>query len=448
MACLQFLQPAPGMKRQNPAQRLTKTVVDSATCPPGRRDAWLFCRDLSGFAVRVTAKGSKVFHLQYKAGGKVKRLTLGEYGVVTVDQARKRAELARAEVKGGGGDPKARRAAELEAAHQAAKADAFTLRALASTWRELHLDVKRKPRYAAEAERTIHLALPDWLDRPAVAITQGVVQEALDKITRTRGPGANRQAHRLLHAAFEWTKLRGSVPRNPLADMPSVEKGDNRDRALTDPELSDVWRAAEKLGHPYGPFIRFLILTLQRREDVAGMSWPEVSADLTTWTQPAGRTKNGRPHIVHLAPAARAILQAQPRFEGCALVFTTTGETRLSGFSRAKLRLDAQVAKDRTQREEKPAELAPWRFHDLRRTGVTAMAAKLGISSDVADRILNHAASGSSGGVKGIYQMHEYTKERAQALNRWANHVQSIASAVDAAGKVVPMVPRKNKGAR
>lgn len=430
------------MKRQNPPQRLSKQVVDAATCPPGRRDLWIFCSELRGFAVRVTAHGTKVFHLQYKAGGKVKRLALGEYGPVTVQQARKRAEIARGEVKAGG-DPKAVR----EAARDAAKADAFTLRALASTWRELHLDVNRRPRYAAEAERTIHLALPAWLDRPASAITPAVIQEALDRITRTRGPGAARQAHRLLRAAFEWTRRRQKLPRNPMVDMAPVAKGSNRDRALTDGELAAVWNAAGKLGHPYGPFIRFLTLTLQRREDVAGMTWAEVSPDLATWTQPASRTKNGRPHIVHLAPAARAILRTAPRFEGCALVFTNTGKTALSGFSPAKARLDRQVTQDRAQREQKPAELAPWRFHDLRRTGVTTMA-RLGIPSDVADRILNHAASASKSGVKAVYQMHEYTREREKALTRWASHVLTVASAADAAGNVVPMVPRKGKAAR
>jgi integrase len=434
------------MKRQNPAQRLTKRVVDDAICPPGRRDIWLFCSELRGFAVRITAQGAKVFHLQYKAAGKVKRLALGEYGAVTVDQARKRAEVARGEVKAGG-DPKAVQVAGRKAARDAAKADAFTLRALASTWRELHLDVHRKPRYAAESERTIHLALPAWLDRPAASINATVIQEALDHITRTRGPGAARQAHRLLRAAFEWTRLRGDLPRNPLAELARVKKGRDRDRALTDAELAAVWRAAEKLGHPYGPFIRFLILTLQRREDLAGMSWAEVSPDLTTWTQPAGRTKNGRPHIVHLAPAARSILRALPRFQDCPLVFTNTGKTGLSGFSPAKARLDRQVTQDRAKLGEKPAELAPWRFHDLRRTGVTTMA-RLGISSDVADRILNHAASASKSGVKAVYQMHEYTREREKALSRWASHVLTVASVAGASGNVVPMVPRKGKAAR
>lgn len=434
------------MKRQNPAQRLTKRMVDDANCPPGRRDIWLFCSELRGFAVRVTAQGTKVFHLQYKAAGKVKRLALGEYGPVTVEQARKRAEIARGEVKAGG-DPKALQVAGQKAARDATKADAFTLRKLASTWRELHLDVNRRPRYAAESERTIHLALPAWLDRPASAITAEVIREAMDNITRTRGPGAARQAHRLLRAAFEWTKRRGALARNPMGDMAPVTKGRDRDRALTDAELAAVWNAAGKLGHPYGPFIRLLMLTLQRREDVAGMTWAEVSPDLTTWTQPASRTKNGRPHIVHLAPAARAILRAAPRFEGCALVFTNSGRTALSGFSPAKARLDRQVPQDRAERGEKPTELAPWRFHDLRRTGVTTMA-RLGIPSDVADRILNHAASASKSGVKAVYQMHEFTRERERALTRWASHVLSVASAGEGAGNVLPMVPRKRKAAR
>jgi len=134
---------------------------------------------------------------------------------------------------------------------------------------------------------------------------------------------------------------------NPFAGLPAVEGGNpERDRVLTDAEIGAIWRAAGSIGAPFGAITRLLLLTAQRREEVAGMRWSEISADLTTWTLPGERTKNGKAHIVHLAEPARAVLASMRRIEGIDLVFTTTGKTAPSGFSKAKLALDAAMARE------------------------------------------------------------------------------------------------------
>lgn len=115
---------------------------------------------------------------------------------------------------------------------------------------------------------------------------------------------------------------------------------------LTDAEIGAIWRAAGGIGAPFGAITRLLLLTAQRREEVAGMRWSEVSPDFTTWTLPGERTKNGKAHIVHLAEPARAVLASVRRIEGVDLVFTTTGKTAPSGFSKAKLALDAAMARE------------------------------------------------------------------------------------------------------
>ena len=108
-------------------------------------------------------------------------------------------------------------------------------------------------------------------------------------------------------------------------------------------ELSLIWRAADALGYPFGPFVQLLILTGQRREEVAGMRWSELDRDLTMWTLPRERAKNDEPHQVPIVPWARSILAGLPRIAGSDFVFTTTGKTSISGYSKAKASLDAAI---------------------------------------------------------------------------------------------------------
>jgi integrase len=155
------------------------------------------------------------------------------------------------------------------------------------------------------------------------------------------------------------------------------------------------------------------------------MRWSEISADLTTWTIPASRMKNGRAHDVHLAEAARDVLRSLPRVEGQDLVHTTTGRTPISGISKAKRKLDAMViealAEAAAKAGKKAAPLVPWRLHDLRRTGVSKLAG-LGFDSIVADKLLAHKPA-KLRGVAAVYQRHDFAAERARALDAWAAHV-------------------------
>lgn len=421
------------VRRQRQKERLTKRLVDAFACPPGRKDAILFDGDLTGFAVRATEAGRKLFLLQYKHAGRVVRLPLGEYGVVTVEQARALAQQARGQVSAGA-DPHADRKAKRDAliaareeAQQAAKADAFTFKAMVGRWHREHIAPRRSAAYAEAAERVLRVSLEAWQDYPAHSITSAQASEALEEIRKERGAGAAAHAFRYAHAAFNWAVRRELVPVNPIARAVAPPKLAARDRALTDAELGTVWRAAGKLGPPFAGMIQLLVLTLQRRGEVAGMRWSELSEDRSIWTLPAARTKNAARHLVHLAPAAQAIVAAQPRLGKSDLVFTTTGKTGLSGFSRAKERLDELAAEERKAAKIRPAKLPPWHVHDLRRTGVTAMA-RLGIASDVADRILNHQASSTNSGVKGVYQVHSFAAERETALRAWEEHVLKVGA--------------------
>jgi integrase len=158
--------------------------------------------------------------------------------------------------------------------------------------------------------------------------------------------------------------------------------------------------------------------------------WPEISDDLSVWTVPGSRMKNGRPHDVHLSEAACEILRSIPRIDGCDFVFSTTGRTPISGISKAKVTLDAAIMKlggDAAEKaERKLMPLVPWRIHDLRRWGVSTLA-RLGFDSIVVDKILAHAPAKLLG-VAAVYQRHEFTHERAAALDAWAAHVTGTAT--------------------
>jgi hypothetical protein len=429
--------------------KLGKREVDALTCPPERRDCLVFDEDLTGFGLRVTRKGTKTFLFQYHRGALVRRLRLGRYGDITPAQARRLAEAARGKVAAGR-DPAAEHAAAIEADAEAARqrkrqaaADALTLERLIECWEEQHL-AHRAERYRAEAVRALRRGFGTLLASPAAAIGTADVRRVLDAIPRPRVPPAGKAdrtgagqdrgvlARRIRaygRACFAWAVKRELVPANPFASVSLESQEVARERVLSDAELGEAWRAAGALGWPWGPYLRFLMLTLQREAETAGMCWAELSPDLATWELPGARTKNRRPHIVHLAEPARAILRAVPRVDGSPLVFTTTGVTPISGFSHAKARLFVAIEGERAKAAEKaghePAPLAPWRLHDFRRTGVTVLA-RQGVRWEVADKLLNHA-HGAIRGVAAVYQRHEFFAERQAALELWAAHIVAIA---------------------
>jgi integrase len=215
------------------------------------------------------------------------------------------------------------------------------------------------------------------------------------------------------------------VPSNPFHGLPITTSAAARERVLNDPEVAEVWAAADTLGYPFGPFFKLTILTMQRRSEVAGMRWSEIAGDLSQWTLAGRRMKAGREHDVHLAEPARAILREIPRYEGCDFVLSTTGRTPISGISKAKTMLDAAIVSARAETAaragHKAQPLVRWRIHDLRRTGVSALA-RLGFDSIVVDKILAHQPAKLLG-VAAVYQRHDFARERAAALDAWGAHV-------------------------
>jgi integrase len=194
-----------------------------------------------------------------------------------------------------------------------------------------------------------------------------------------------------------------------------------------------VWNAAGELGYPFGPAVRLLILTGQRRDEVSGMPWSELNLDKRSWVIAPERAKNDTEHWVHLSEPAHAILSALPTFDG-PFVFTTTGRSPVSGFSKMKAELDKLVTETNGG---KP--LAHWTLHDLRRTFASGCAAQ-GVALQVTEKTLNHL-SGSLSGIAGVYNVHEYRAERIAALDAWAAHVTGLVDGAPAKSRIVRLRP-------
>ena len=256
----------------------------------------------------------------------------------------------------------------------------------------------------------------------------------LDVLDRVAARGATIQANRVrttLSGFFSWCIARDLIETSPAIRVPKLDGERERDRALNDGEIRRFWQGCDKLGWPFGPLLKLLLLTAQRRDEGGTMEWSEIDIDKRLWVIPREKAKNQRAHEVHLSTLAIEIIGELPKIGSAPrYVFTTNERRPVSGFSKAKTRLDkAMIELSRAElkadgKNPDRAELEDWIFHDLRRTAGTGMA-KLNVAPHVVDRILNHV-SGSIRGVAAVYNRHSYIEERRAALEAWGRYVESL----------------------
>ena len=151
-----------------------------------------------------------------------------------------------------------------------------------------------------------------------------------------------------------------------------------------------------------------------------GSRWKEP-----LWTIPKERTKNRLEHLVPLSPLAVDLLKFLPTIKNKGLVFTTTGDTAISGLSKAKRRFDQAMLAE-LRKSSPRATLEPWTLHDLRRTFYSGLQA-LGFSIENAEACVNHS-SGSIRGVARVYARHKYLREKTQAFTAWARYVDDLVN--------------------
>jgi integrase len=332
--------------------------------------------------------------------------------VLSLANARKEARRKLEEISGGGDPREARREAE--------RAESETVAVVAERFVERYVKVKNKGWKQVE-QRINHEILPRWGKRPIASITQRDVIALLDSIVDRGSPILANRVLAIMRKMFNWCCERGTLQTSPCDRVKAPSPEVKRDRVLTDSELALIWRAADTVGHPFGPYFQLLALTGQRREEVAGMRWSELDRELTMWTLPAARAKNNVQHQVPIVPWARSVLTSVPRIVGSEYVFTTTGRSSISGYSKAKASLDEAIITLNAG-----TSIPAWVVHDLRRTMATGMA-KLGVALPTVEKLLNHIGSGSSfGGVSGVYQRHDFADEKRIALECWAQHLLTL----------------------
>lgn len=406
-----------------PNQSITLRTIQSVT-PDPHRDIYVWDPRLKGFGLRITPRGAQSFVFQYRVdGGPARRKTIGPVGSPwTPATARKEAERLLVQVYQGIDPVEAKREAKR-------KKETLNFRTYSERFVELYLKPNWRGTWGSANCTINNVFIPRWGNRPVHEITRADIVKVLDEYSDR--PARRKEIHSLLRKLFNWATDRQDIDVSPLAGMKAPKAVPSRRRVLSDEEIVALWRATENSGWPWGPFVRMLILTMQRRQEVAEMDWSEIDLDARRWTLPADRAKNDQEHVIPLTSLALAELQLLgPKRKG--LVFTTTGTTPVSGFfkGRAALHKDMIAYLKAKQIEEGgdpgDVDVPNWRLHDIRRTGATHLQS-LRVPVEVTESVLNHI-SGTRAGVAGIYNRYRYDDEKRTALDAWDAKLQSLLS--------------------
>lgn len=420
--------------------KISKSAVDAVQ--PQEREEVYWDDRLAGFGLKVTPTGSKVYIYRYRvalpghaAKTAPKKYTIGKHGELTPDQARRRAQELAA-IVASGVDPREQEMAALLAKQEAIRHDRelrlqendLAFDRIAAQWLEHYEHEKgRRPSSVTMAQLAVRRYLqPKFGNTPITQLAHKDLQAVIDAIPLNKR-AMRRNVFAYASVLFGWAARRQYIPANPLTSMEKPQAPISRDRVLDDAELLNVWKATELLPSPWGAFYRLLILTGQRKSEVAGMEWSELSRSTAMWTIPADRAKNKSPHLVPLSASVVAELDSlagEQDWPKVGYAITTTGRTPISGFSKAKRMLDEQIAE--LGEGKQPSH---WRVHDLRRTVATGLQ-RLGVRFEVTEAVLNHI-SGAKGGIAGVYQRHDWAEEKRAALDAWANYLAHLLEDTD-----------------
>jgi integrase len=368
-------------------RRLTDRAIRALpTAAPGKRKLY-WDAVVPGLAVRVTDTGAKSFVLVGRFGGATNPTAraLGKVGAVSLGDARQRAQDWLKSV-----------AAGIDPAH--APIEGGTFLAIATDY--LNRDASKLRSVDRIRADLVRLVFPTFGTTPIAEIKRSDIVRLLDGIADRSGPVTANRVLAVLRRIFNWHSVRSDDFRSPIVrGMARPETA--RDRVLSDAELRAVWHATSAKG--FGGMVRFLVLTTARRDEAREMRWSEIAEGV--WTLPGSRNKTGLDLVRPLSKAAQALIADQPRLGE--IVFSRSGGV-IGGLGELKAALSY-------------ASGVTFRLHDLRRTARTLMS-RAGIQSDHAERCLGHVL----GGVRGVYDRHEYLEEKRKAFEALASLVEGI----------------------
>lgn len=388
--------------------------------------------DLRGLQLRIEPTGSRVFRLRFKVAGATRLITLGSYPGITIAEAHKRVQAYRAQVREGI-DP----VSEKEATRHANRT-APTVQHLYEDFRDHYLRRKRKRPAEAEAILENHI-LPAWGRRKARSITRREIIENVREIAETGGPRIAEVVKGLVGQMFGYAVDTGLLDVSPAVRIPVIgSRGAQRERILTDDEIKTFWTVTGTMNAmaQIRAALRLLLVTGQRRQEVALARWEHVDRKAKIWLIPAEHAKNGKAHVVPLSGMALDVLD---ELRAAGTRRTDEGEQRSAYLVPSRL-LDDQaidpLALTRAVRNNQDVFGFTFTPHDLRRTAASGMAA-LGVQRLVVGKVLNHTDES----VTAIYDRHDYLPEKRAALDLWARHLKAIIEGK--ASKVTPIRKRR-----
>jgi integrase len=381
-----------------PQRLLTDRFCQHAKVRDGEIQTDYFDEQTTGLALRVSSSGRKSWTYLYTGSGKRRRLTIGTYPATSLASVRAKVDLIRGNIEAGI-DPKPLAPDTLEAICE----------------EYLGREGKRL-RTAHRREMLLsRLVYPTFGHRPIGDIKRSEIVRWMDQIEDENGPVMADRTLAILRKVMNWHAARSDEFRTPIVRGMARSTGRARDRILTDDEIRAIWKSADGV---YGALVRFILLTAARRSEAAEMRWAET--DGRDWMLPAARNKTKVDLLRPLSAAALALLP--PR--DCEWVWAVNGKP-------------LNMSSDRKHQLDKASGVADWTLHDCRRTARSLMS-RAGVPSDHAERCLGHVI----GGVRGVYDRHEYYDEKLRAFEALAAQVQRI---IDPQENVVAIQRRPSK---
>lgn len=392
-----------------------------------------------GFGIRVAPTGRKTFIYLYRFDGRPRRITLGVFRDgesvsgnqerITLAEANLRLAQAKTKLEAGA-DPGAEKVARRQADQ-----DALTIGDVID---EIIADPDHQRKRSKDyIERILETEIrPAWGRRKAKDIRRRDIILLRDKI-KTRGSAvmANRVI-RVVSQLFDFAIDKDILQATPYVKIRPATREVPRDRVLGEAEIESFWKGLDtaKMAPELRDALRMLLITGQRRAEVAGAHWAEIDLDSErVWEIPGARTKNGRAHAVPLSDRAIELLRDLKKRAGeSEFVFPAPARTGREGaaitahaVTRAMRNNIALFGFIRDEQDPTP--------HDLRRTVATHMG-RIGISQFIQAKVLNHTDRSVTGSV---YNHHEYLAEKRTALVRWADELDRIVGGEKKEGKVV-----------
>jgi integrase len=394
----------------------TDSKIKNLKAEKKRRIVWEEGQTCLG--LRITPVGKKSFIYMYRYDCRPRMMTLGQYPVLTLANAR--VDLAKAKVLlAKGTDP-----GSIKLQAKTEYRGAPTIFGLAKEYIEKR---SQKRKAWKEEERILEKdVIPKWRSRKAEDIKRRDVIFLIDKIVERGAPIMANRTLGVLHRMFNFGINRDIIESNPCSVIERPGEENERDRVLSTNDIKKFWSNLDKCKMADGTrfALKLLLVVLQRKGEVAQAEWSEFDLNSGWWVIPKEKTKNGLSHRVYLSATAKELLKDIKKISGDSIYLFPS--PRGKGAKPITTRSLSQAL----LKNQGTLKMEPFVTHDLRRSGSSTMTGN-GIPRETVQKILNHVERGATK----IYDRYSYDKEKRDAMNKWDRILKKIISGET--GKIV-----------